>query len=476
MATERKVPNLDTVTTINEDGSKFNIHPADVKGRFTWRRRLTAWMLVVIYVIIPWIKIDGFPAVFLDINQRQFHLFGIHLFSQNLWIFFFFISGLAYLLFVLSSIVGRVWCGWFCPFTVFLEHIYRRAERLIEGDALKRKKLDDLPWNAHKIIKRGTTWLGYVLISLFVALVFLSYFLSVDHLLEHISAGPSVHSGEWIFILVFTLIFTFMFGWFREQFCIILCPYGRFQSALTDDDTITVFYDPLRGEPRGKKRKQEDATSPLGDCIDCRRCVTVCPTGIDIRDGIQLECIACSACIDACDDIMTKVKRPTGLIRYDSLNGIETGKRKIFRPRIFIYVFFTLIGSLIFLKMLPKAINPVHADITRLRGDTFTATDDGVRNTFHIIITNKLNREVDFSFALQGNSGIELDTGMEKLSLEGLKKQKIAITLHAPREAYKGPEAVRIKVINSEGDEIELSTKFMGPNPVLYRRKYEKQP
>ncbi len=473
MSTYHKQPNLESVTTINEDGSKFNIHPADVKGKFTLLRRLTGWTLVLIYALLPWIKINGYPAVFIDLDKLQFHFFGLTLFTANLWIFCFFIAGLAYMLFVLSSIVGRVWCGWFCPFTVFLEHIYRRAERLIEGNAIKRRKLDESPWNMKKILIRGTTWLSYVLISLTIANIFLSYFLSPPKLLSNIMNGPAAHPKEFIFVLIFTAIFTFMFGWFREQFCIILCPYGRFQSALTDDDTITVFYDFVRGEPRGKKRKKGDADDqPLGDCVDCRRCISVCPTGIDIRNGLQLECIACSACIDACDEIMVKVKRPKGLIRYDSLNGITKGKRKILRPRLFLYLAFALLGTIAFVSLLPNAAGEIHADITRMRGPAYSANADGVRNTFHIVITNKLNKETSFSIDFKEKDKYKLIMGTSKIKLAPLAKEKIAITVLAPYETYSGPETLHFTIKSDDGSEAKISIKFLGPSATLFRQQF----
>ena len=391
MAIERKIPNLDTVTTINDDGSKYNIHPADVKGSFTTRRRLTAWFLIVVYVALPWIQINGYPAVFINLDELRFHFFGFTLLTQDLWVFFFLISGLAFGLFVLAALVGRVWCGWFCPYTVFLEHLYRRIERFVDGDATKRKRLDAAAMSSSKAIKRSIKWGLYVLASFILAHIFLSYFISIPEVWKNVTDNPTENFSQFLFILAFTGIFTFCFGWFREQFCIILCPYGRLQSALTDDQTITVTYDYNRGEPRGKKRKF--SIEETGDCIDCRRCVSVCPTGIDIRNGIQLECTACSACVDACNDIMKKVDRPTGLIRYDSTAGVKTGKRNILRPRIFLYLLLTIFGlGALTVTFLNKA-KPFYGGVTRMLGSPFVASAEGVRNTFVINLTNKRNRD-----------------------------------------------------------------------------------
>ena len=462
-----KKPNLDTVTTINKDGSKYNIHPADVKGSFTLRRRLTAWVLILIYILLPWIKINGYPAVFLDLDKRQFHFMGLTLFTQDFWVLFFFISGLAFTLFVLSSIVGRVWCGWFCPYTVFLEHLYRRIERFVDGDAPKRRRLDEAPMNKTKFFKRAIKWSFYVLVSFILAHVFLSYFISIPGVWSNITDGPAEHITEFLFILAFTGIFTFCFGWFREQFCIILCPYGRFQSALTDDQTVTVFYDYNRGEPRGKMSKNTD--KKLGDCIDCRRCVNVCPTGIDIRNGLQLECVACSACVDACNEIMTKVNRPKGLIRYDSSAGISTGKRKILRPRLFLYMIFTAIGLGVLGAVFVSKAKPFHAGITRVMGTTYTANEQGVRNQYQIKLTNKRNQDITYTYKLINSPGFELSAGTNTITLGPLQKDTVTFTVFSPVDQYKGSADIFIDVTSEDGTQSELTARFLGPAATLYK-------
>lgn len=470
MATNhQKQPNLDTVTTINEDGSRYNLHPADVKGRFTLLRRITAWLLITVYAALPWIPVNGKPAVFLNIAERKFHVFGLTLLTTDLWVLFFIITGLAFSLFVLSSVIGRVWCGWYCPYTVFLEHVYRRIERLIEGDAPKRKRLEKAPWNLSKIVKRTIKWGLYMLTSFVIAHIFLSYFISISSVWEHIGDGPKTHSTEFIFILIFTAVFTFFFGWFREQFCIIMCPYGRFQSALTDDDTITVAYDYKRGEPRGKKKKE--VTEEVGDCIDCRRCVNVCPTGIDIRNGIQLECVACSACIDACNDIMKKVKRPTGLIRYDSLNGIETGKKKIIRTRTVLYAVFLAIGCLVMTTVFLKKARPFYAEMTRMSGSTFSATDAGVRNQFTFTIINKRNQEMTYDLSMEAPPHLEMKVGSNKIVLPPHGETEFTVVVFSSKEAYKGRSNISFTITSSDESNIKLESKFLGPNPSLYKEK-----
>lgn len=467
MANQQKSPNLDTLSTINQDGSKFNIHPADVKGSFTTRRRITAWLLILVYIAIPWIQINGYPAVFIDLENQRFHLFGLTLLTQDFWVFFFIVSGLAFSLFVLASLVGRVWCGWFCPYTVFLEHLYRRIERIVEGDGPKRKKLDSAPMSASKAVKRTIKWGLYILASFILAHVFLSYFISIPKVWSNMTSSPGENITQFLFIMAFTAIFTFCFGWFREQFCIILCPYGRFQSALTDDETVTVFYDFNRGEPRGKMRK--GYTEAKGDCIDCKRCVNVCPTGIDIRNGLQLECVACSACVDACNDIMRKVKRPTGLIRYDSSAGINTGKRKILRPRILMYGVFTLLGMGALGATFISKAKPFYAGLVRMRGTTYSATAEGVRNTFVIHLTNKRNRDVTYTIQLDDKDALKLQVDDRKLTVGPLAEGSLTLSVLSPIDHYTGAKDIHFSVTADDSSELDLPARFLGPSPRLYK-------
>lgn len=473
MAIERKTPNLDSVTTINDDGSKYNIHPADVKGKFTTLRRLTAWLLILVYIALPWIQINGYPAVFIDLDQLRFHIFGFTLLTQDFWVFFFLISGLAFGLFVLAALVGRVWCGWFCPYTVFLEHIYRRIERIVEGDSTKRKRLEAAAMSSSKAIKRTIKWGLYILASFTLAHIFLAYFISIPEVWKNITQSPTEKFSQFLFILAFTGIFTFCFGWFREQFCIIMCPYGRFQSALTDDQTITVTYDYNRGEPRGKKR--QFSIEETGDCIDCRRCVNVCPTGIDIRNGIQLECIACSACIDACDDIMTKVKRPKGLIRYDSTAGIATGKRNIIRPRLFLYLALTLFGLGALTVTFLNEAKPFHVSVTRMQGTTFVASAEGVRNTFAISITNKRNREASFTIQLENKDALHLQIEDRTLTIGALAEDSITLSILSPIKSYTGAADIHFVITADDGSTQKLPATFMGPGARLYKESQQQQ-
>jgi cytochrome c oxidase accessory protein FixG len=460
-----KKPNLDSVTTINDDGSRYFLHPADVHGKWTLWRRISGWLLIAVYAALPWIPINGAPAVFFDVEFRRFHLFGLTLVPQDLWVMFFCITGLGFSLFFVTALLGRIWCGWTCPYTVFLDNIFRRIERWIEGDAPARKKLAAAPWTASKIIKRVTKHLLYALCATLIAHIFLSYFVSIERLYSFMDAGPLAHATAFGIVAFLTVVLWFCFGYFREQFCIMMCPYGRIQSALTDDDTVIIGYDEKRGEPRGAKGKTE------GDCIDCKRCVNVCPTGIDIRNGLQMECIGCAACIDACDDIMTKIGRPTGLVRYDSLQGLAGQKRRFIRPRILAYTALCVLGASAFAFTASKKARPYNATFKKLAmaGMPFQADASGVRNFYELRFLNKRNQAAKFSVSLiDAPEGFLLSGGDQQIEVKAQGEMTRQFVVIAPAEAYTGRTSVTLRVEAEPGDvDIDQTITFLGPNPEL---------
>ncbi|MCH7228930.1 cytochrome c oxidase accessory protein CcoG [Haloferula sp. A504] len=462
--TPRK-PNLDSVTTINEDGSRYFLHPSDVRGKWTAWRRIFGIVLIAIYAALPWIPVNGAPAVFFDIEFRRFHFFGLTLVPQDLWVMFFCITGLGFGLFFVTSLLGRLWCGWTCPYTVFLDHIYRRIERWIEGDAPARKLLAAAPWTASKIAKRILKHALYALCSALIAHIFLSYFVSIERLYSFMGEGPMAHATAFGIVTFLTLVLWFCFGYFREQFCIIMCPYGRIQSALTDDDTVVIGYDEVRGEPRGPKDKVE------GDCIDCKRCVNVCPTGIDIRDGLQLECIGCTACIDACDEIMIKVGRPTGLVRYDSMNGLSGKKRRFLRPRIFAYTALSLLGLTAFGFTASKKARPYTATFKKMAmgGLPFQADASSVRNFYQLRFLNKRNQPATFTATLvDAPEGFVLGGGGQTVDVKAQGEVTRQFVVIAPTANYDGKTTVTLRVSANPGDvEIDQTVTFLGPNPEL---------
>jgi cytochrome c oxidase accessory protein FixG len=459
-----KTPTLETLSTIHTDGSRKFVHPADVKGRFTKLRKFVALLLLLVYVALPWIPINGYPAVFLDVQERRFHFMGLTLATQDLWVGFFLITGLAFSLFYITALFGRLWCGWTCPYTVFMEHVYRRVERWIDGDATARRRLEDAPWTSEKIMRRALKHSVFILISAVIAHIFLSYFVSLERLYQMMKGPPSEHLLAFGVVMFLTGALYFAFSWFREQFCIILCPYGRLQSALTDDHSVIIGYDQVRGEPRGK------AGSTTGACIDCRRCVQVCPTGIDIRNGMQLECIGCAACVDACDDIMTKLKRPTGLVRYDSHVGLHGGKTKFVRPRILFYTLLLFIGAGAF-TFSAMRITPLRASAVRMVGAPFYVADGVLRNQFLIRVINKRNSPATYKLEMVGEMPAKLSVAgfTETLQLGPLGEEQKTLVLSLPEAEFKGPFKLQVKVTDSEqGDSMTTRVmEFLGPDAQL---------
>lgn len=459
-------PSLETPTTINDDGSRNFLHPADVRGRFTTWRRLFALLLVGIYLLLPWIPIDGHPAIFLDVLNRRFHLFGLSFAAQDLWMAFFLITGLGFSLFFVTSIFGRIWCGWACPHSVFLEQIYRPIERLIEGDAASRRKLDAQVWNAEKIAKRGFKGLIFLGISALIAHMFLAYFISIPQLYQWMTQSPAEHWGAFVFMGIATIIIFVNFAWFREQLCLVICPYGRLQSALIDDDSIIIGYDADRGEPRGPA-KQEG----FGDCINCYRCVQVCPTGIDIRQGLQIECIGCANCIDACDIIMEKVGRPKGLVRYDSQNGLAGKKRRIIRPRIFIYAALMLVGATAF-TLSAMQLRSANINIVRMSGAPYFITDNTVRNQYMVRVINKTNETRTFKIAAQSPfENYTMEGNESGIAVPPLGEEVRPVIISVNRALYEGGFPLKLSLISPEGEIIMTKeAEFLGPNAELLEK------
>lgn len=462
-------PNLISVTTIAKDGSRKMLHPADVRGRFTSLKRITALFLIGIYVMLPWIPVNGHPAVFLDVANRRFHLMGITFAAQDLWLGFFVVTGVAFSLFYITAFFGRIWCGWTCPYTVFLEHVFRRIERWIDGDAVARRKMDAAPWSVSKASKRILKHGIFILLSAVIAHVFLSYFVSLSQLYTWMQGSPTQHLTAFGIVAFLTGSLYFCFSWFREQFCIILCPYGRLQSALTDDHTIVIGYDKKRGEPRGRKIEGLG-----GDCVACNRCVQVCPTGIDIRNGLQLECIGCAACVDACDDVMLRIKRPTGLVRYDSLTGLEGGRTRLIRPRTMVYSVFFGLGVAAFLLAL-STLSPMKMTSVRMTGAPYFLSGETLRNQFQVRLINKRNESVNYVIYLDDQTlpGLEL-SGMKEVALPPMGESTGLVILTMPENDFKGPFKVRLHAKEERVDAGSAAheVEFLGPDPRLKSNDY----
>jgi len=456
-----RAPARERLTSVGKDGSRVAIHPTEAKGKFLLWRRIVAIFLILVYGSLPWIRIGGYPAVFLDTDHLRFHFFGITFASQDLWLAFFLISGLGFGLFYVTALAGRVWCGWACPQTVFLEHVFRFVEKGIEGDGPARKQLDQAPWTLGKIAKRGLKHGAFILLSLAVAHLLMAYFVSLPKVWEMMSVSPKENWKAFLFVFIFSGILYFNFAWFREQLCIIICPYGRLQSALIDDHSMVIGYDEKRGEPRGKPKD-----SIAGDCIDCCKCVQVCPTGIDIRQGLQIECIGCAACIDSCDTVMDKLKRPRGLIRYDSQRGLEGEKTKILRPRIFLYSALLVLGVAVLLFSI-RGLSNATMTAWRVQGAPYIVDASSVRNHFIIRVTNKDNAEAAYRVDILGEpDDVEVIGVSDPLVIEGNGERMQTILLIAPKQSYRGSFRTTVIVENSDGRLVaERELQFLGPSP-----------
>ncbi len=454
-------PTRDSVTTILSDGSRPFIYPSDTRGTFTTARRIVAYTLIVFYLSLPWIKINGYPAVFLDIALRRFHLFGLTFAAQDMWLLFFVITGLGFTLFFITALLGRVWCGWACPQTIYLEHIYRRIEVLVEGDSLKRRALDEAPWNAEKISKRVIKHGLFFITSLILTHLFLAYFVSIREVWKMITSAPTEHWGTFVFIMAYTGLTYFIFCWFREQICIVICPYGRLQSVLTDDDTITIGYDSLRGERRGK------AGAPgAGDCISCNRCVSVCPTGIDIRQGLQLECVGCTACIDACDNVMDRLKRSRGLIRYASQNKLLRKPTRFLRPRVILYGFFLVIGASV-ASWAISTLKPANLGVTRMVGAPYIMDAHTIRNQYLVRIVNKRNTSTQFLVHIKNAPEGLVQSGLTtSLEIPALSEVAAPLILQQTDTTYKGAFLFTVELEDSTHSFLlKRATEFLGPDP-----------
>ena len=454
----------DSIATIDQEGKRNYIHPKKPKGPYTRYRTYVAWILLAFLFAAPFIKIDGNQFLLFNIIDRKFNIFGQPFWPQDFYLLV--LSLLVSVVFIIlfTVIFGRIFCGWMCPQTIFMEMVFRKIEYLIDGDRQKQIKLADQEWNAEKIGKRTLKWTLFAIVSFLISNVFLAYLIGGDVLISHVQEGPAAHMDTFIKLLVFTAIFYFVFAWFREQVCIIACPYGRLQGVLLDNKSIVVAYDHKRGENRQKLRKGENREEKeLGDCIDCKQCVLVCPTGIDIRNGTQLECVNCTACIDACDEIMDQVGFEKGLIRYASENNIEKGEKFKFNARIISYtiVLTLLLGFLVTLLFLR---NDVEATVLHLPGQLYFQEGETISNVYTYKLINKTNNDYEnVEVRLLSHEGnVELVGGKITIPKSGLFEGTLFVKIQQDvLESSK--EKIKIGIF-SEGELIEdTTTNFSSP-------------
>jgi len=459
----------DSIGTINEEGKRAWVFPKKPSGIFYKYRKWVSYFLLVFLFVSPFLRINGNQFLLFNVLERKFSIFGFPFWPQDFHIFvIMMIIGVVFTV-LFTVAFGRIFCGWMCPQTIFLEMVFRRIEYWIEGDRGKQMKLANQAWNAEKIRKRVLKWIIFFLISFLIANVFLAYLIGGDRLIQEILDGPHNHLSTLISLSIFTGIFYFVFAWFREQVCIIACPYGRLQGVLLDNKSIIVAYDHKRGEREEGRtilKKGEDREAlGKGDCVDCSLCVKVCPTGIDIRNGTQLECINCTACIDACDSIMESVDLPKGLISYNSEDNIERKIKFSFSPRLKGYaaVLFILTGVLVGMLFLR---NSVETNILRLPGQLFEHKENNIiSNVYTFKLVNKTSEDIEkVRFELTSHEGtIKLVSHDEfTVPAQGLSEGTLFIEIKA---SLLKEDKERISIDVFSGDVIieTTSTSFLGP-------------
>lgn len=458
----------DSIGTIDKEGKRAWVFPKIPKGKWYDRRKWVSYFLLLFLFAAPFIKINGNQFLLFNVIDRKFNIFGFPFWPQDFYLFVIsmIIGVVSLTLFTVAF--GRIFCGWICPQTIFMEMVFRRIEFWIDGDRGAQIKLNKQAWDAEKIRKRVTKWVIFFIISFLIANIFLAYVIGSHEVLKMVTEGPTHNTSTLIALLIFTAVFYFIFAWFREQVCIIACPYGRLQGVLLDNKTIVVAYDHKRGEAengRAKFKKNEDRTAlGKGDCIDCHQCVNVCPTGIDIRNGTQLECVNCTACIDECDFIMESVNLPKGLIRFASEDEIVKKEKFVFTTRMKGYVAVLAILTGIFIGLLFLR-NDVQATVLRLPGQLFEHKGDKISNVFTYKIVNKTVKDFDHvHFKLANIKGEIKVVGKPifKVKKEALAQGTLFIEISPA--LLKG-DKTKVKIEVYDGDLLleTTTTNFLGP-------------
>jgi len=424
------------------------IHAKRMGGRFRGYKNLT-WLFWLGYLFLPFLRIGGQQVVLFDIPARQFYFFGATIYPQDIWMLSFVLILLAMMLFGITAIAGRVFCGYFCFQTVWTDWFVWIEEK-IEGSPLKRRKLDQAPWNGEKIAKRGIKYGLWSIISLITGISFAAYFMDSYELLRDLATFEA-HTAAWVTLLLFFLGTFILAGFMREQVCFWLCPYARIQSVMVDRDSIIPSYDIARGEPRGKIRKGEE-NAQKGDCIDCNQCVAVCPTGVDIRgSALQEGCIMCGLCVDACDSVMEKVSKPKGLIRYASENEMEGQQQMVLlkRPRVITYIGIFVISVAAIVYGLAN-IPALEMHVVHERQPLYVMMSDGsIQNTYTIKVLNKLPDDLEVKLIIEGIEGVEVVGLPETVTLRSTKMIPYKIRLKAkPEQTAADKVPVLFKVVS----------------------------
>jgi cytochrome c oxidase accessory protein FixG len=449
----------DHISTVNEKGKRVWLYPKKQTGKFYRARTILSIFLLAFLFGTPFIKMNGHPFILLNVLERKFILFGFVFGPQDFYLLVLATISILVFIVLFTAVYGRLFCGWICPQTVFMEMVFRKIEYWLEGDSAQQRALDNAPLNGKKIFKKSIKHLIFFVIAFIIGNTFVAYITGIDKLFEIINQSPSEHLSAFVAVLVFSGLFYFVFSKFREQACVIVCPYGRLQGVLLDSNTVVVAYDYVRGEPRGKLQTPKTT----GDCIDCHLCVAVCPTGIDIRNGTQLECVNCTACIDACDSIMDKVKLPKGLIRYASMNSIKDKSKFKFTPRIIGYSIVLTLLLAIFI-ILASLRSEIDATILRAPGKVFQEqAENKISNLYTIKLVNNTYKNVPIQININ-NPDTEIKIIGKNIFLPELSVTESEFLILIPKDKIKTtliPLTIRVF---ADGKFLsEIKTSFLGP-------------
>jgi cytochrome c oxidase accessory protein FixG len=458
----------DHLATADKQGHRKWVFAKKPGGKWTQRRSWLSWALIGIMFAGPFIRIGGNPLLMINIVERRFSILGRLFWPQDMIIF-----AVALLIFVTGIIIfttafGRLWCGWTCPQTVMMEMLFRKLEYWIEGDAIQQRQLAAAPWTTGKLAKKSLKLGVFFLLSFIIGNTLLAYIIGSDALIKIITDPPGRHLVGLTFMLLFTLLFFAIFARFREQACTFICPYGRLQSAMLDENTMVVAYDYKRGEKRARHLRDETAARRVsagkGDCIDCHQCVAVCPTGIDIRNGVQMECVNCTACIDACDAVMDKVGLPRGLVRYASLNSIEKGAHFRFTPRMTVYAA-VLCGLITLFLVLILTRPSVEAMLLRAPGSLFQQTPEGrIENLYTLKLVNKTMKDLPVELKLESPAGLLRVMGDEHIVVPGGRLLQTSLLVELEPSALTGATTPVRMGIYHQGRRVQIvKTGFIGP-------------
>jgi len=454
----------DSIATVDAKGKRKWVFAQKPKGRFYNTRSRVSWGFFILFFSLPFIKMNGRPLFLFDITETKFIVFGKIFWAQD-----FFIFGLTMVTFIIFIVLftaafGRLFCGWVCPQTIFMEMLFRKVEYVIEGDAAQQKILKNAPWTGMKIRKKLTKHIVFFFLAFIIANFFLAYIIGIDELKKIMSEPVGEHMVGFFAILIFSCVFYGVYAFFREQVCTVICPYGRLQSVLLDRNSMIVAYDYNRGEPRGKFKKTETAEIHPGDCIDCFQCVKVCPTGIDIRNGTQMECVGCTACMDACDKIMDAIGKPKGLVRYASENGISEGIKLRYTGRMKFYsVLLILLAGILTTLLITR--KDVGGTIVRAKGQLYQERGtDSLSNLYTINIVNKTIQDIPLILRIENAPGriIEAEGKEILVKKEGQGKGSFFIVLP---KSFISKRKISVRVGLYKGDKkiTTINTNFMGP-------------